>query len=192
MKAHTMKKNSLHRLAAVAVLGLASLTSQAAAVVVNVSGAQSINLLGEAGNTVWLIDIGANAVLNSLSWDVTLNALDPSLLSEMQLSFGSSSGLDLITVAPAELDPSSGPGSYAGGADLAALGLVVGSDGLLRIEFSESFKDLAPGTAEGQWVSGNLSFDVSAAAVPEPASAALVLLGLGLVCAQRRRAKGGR
>ena len=183
-----MKKHSLHRLAAAAILGLASLTAQAAAVVVNVSGAQSINLLGETGNTVWLLDIGANAVLNSLSWDVTLNALDPSLLSEMQLSFGSSSGLDLVTVAPAELDPSSGTGSYAGGADLATLGLVVGSDGLLRIEFSESFKDFAPGTADGQWVSGILSFDVSAAAVPEPASAALVLLGLGIVLAQRRRA----
>lgn len=191
MKARVMKKPPLHRLAAAAVLGLASLTSQAAAVVVDVSGAQSVNLLGETGNTVWLIDIGANALLNSVSWNLTLNALDPSLLSEMQLSFGSASGLDLVTVTPAGFDPFSGTGSYVSGADLSALGLVVGSDGLLRIEFSEGFKDFAPGTPEGQWVSGTLSFDVSAAAVPEPASAALVLLGLGLVGAQHRRAKRG-
>ncbi|MBW8845082.1 MAG: hypothetical protein JF607_08940 [Burkholderiales bacterium] len=64
-----MKK--LQRFAAIAALGLAgiaSISAQAAPVVVDVSGAQSINLQGEAGNTVWLIDIGANAVLNSLDW----------------------------------------------------------------------------------------------------------------------------
>ncbi|WP_457390167.1 hypothetical protein [Roseateles sp. P5_E1] len=57
----------LQRLATAATLAFAGLTAQAAPVVVDVSGAQSINLLGEAGNTVWLIDIGANAVLNSLA-----------------------------------------------------------------------------------------------------------------------------
>jgi hypothetical protein len=183
-------KKPLQSLAAVAALGLASLCVHAATTVVDVSGAQSINLLGEAGNTVWLVNIGAGSSLNSLNWAVTLNAPDPSLLSELQVSFGSSGGLDLLTLAPGAADPYSGTGSYAGSADLAPLGLVVGSDGLLRIEFSEGFKDFAMDTVEGQWVSGNLTFDVTAAAVPEPASAALVLLGLGLglVGAQVRRA----
>ncbi|MCU7373803.1 PEP-CTERM sorting domain-containing protein [Paucibacter sp. O1-1] len=186
MKALIMKKH-FHHLAAAATLGLAGLYAQAAPIVIDVSGAQSINLVGESGNTVWLIDIGAGSVLNSLSWDVTLSAPAPSLLSELQLSFGSSSGLDLITWAPAASDGFSGTGAYAGSLDLAPLGLAVGGDGLLRLEFSEAFKDLTMGMAEGQWLGGQLSFDVAAAPVPEPAGAVLLLLGLGFVAARLRR-----
>lgn len=181
----------LQRLAAVAALGLASLATQAAPIVIDVSGAQSINLQGEAGNTVWLIDIGANAVLNSLDWTLSLNAFAPSNLSEMQVSFGSSSGLDAITFAPGAADSFSGSASYTGSLDLTGVGVAAGADGKLRIEFSEGYKDFANGVAEGQWVSGNLTFDVTAAAVPEPASAALVLLGLGMVGLQARRARRG-
>jgi len=179
-------KKQLRHLAAAAALGLASLTALAAPVAVDVSGAQSINLLGEAGNTVWLIDVGANALLTSLDWALDLNAFSPSLLAEMQVSFGDSSGLSLLTFTPGGADFNSGNGSYSGFIDLSAYGVSVGADGLLRIEFSEAFKDLANGVAEGEWVSGNLTFGVSAGALPEPASVALVLLGLGVVGAVRR------
>lgn len=184
-------KKQLHRLAATAVLAIASLGAQAAPVIVDVSGAQSINLLGEAGNTVWLIDIGANARLNWLDWNVTLSAFAPSWLSEMQVSFGSSSGLDLVTLAPDAADGFSGAGSYVGSQDLAPLGLTVGADGLLRIEFSDEFKDFTAGAAEGEWLGGTLTFDVTAAAVPEPASAALAALGLGVLGWQSRRTRRG-
>lgn len=180
---------TLQRLAAAAALSLAGLTAQAAPVTVDVTGAQSINLQGETGNTVWLIDIGANSVLNALNWAVTLNAFSPSLLSEMQVSFGSSSGVEAITFAPDAFDGFSGAGSYSGSLDLTGFGIAAGADGLLRLEFSEAYKDFAAGVAEGQWTAGNLSFDVTAAAVPEPASLALVLLGLGLVGAQARRTR---
>lgn len=184
-KGLTMKQQ-VRRLAVAATLGLASLCAQALPVTLDVAGAQSVNLLGESGNTVWLIDIGAGSRLNSLSWELTLSALDPSLLSELQLSFGSSSGLDLLTLAPAGADAFSGSGSYTGSLDLAPLGLAVGSDGLLRIEFSEAYKDFAAGLAEGQWVGGQLRFDVSP--VPEPGSAALALLGLVAMRCRRRGA----
>ncbi|WP_431262568.1 PEP-CTERM sorting domain-containing protein [Roseateles chitinivorans] len=175
-------------LAASALLGLASAPALAAPIVIDVAGAQSINLQGEAGNTMWFIDVGANAVLNSLSWSLDLEAFAPSVLSEMQVSFGGSSGLDLVTFAPGGADFASGVGSYSGSLDLGAFGLSVGADGLLRLEFSEAFKDFAPGVAEGEWQRGTLTFDVTAAsAVPEPASAALALLGLGLVLAVRAR-----
>ena len=183
----------LHRLAATATLAFAGLfastATQAANVAVDVSGAQSINLQGEAGNTVWLVNIGANAVLTSLDWSVTLNAFAPSSLSEMQVSFGDSSAAKAINIAPGALDSFSGTGSYSGSLDLTGVGVGAGADGLLRIEFSESYKDLAAGVAEGQWVSGNLTFGL--AAVPEPASAVLVLLGLGLVALQARRTQRG-
>lgn len=175
-----------HRLAAIAALALASLAAQAAPVVVDVGGAQSINLLGEAGNTVWLVDIGANAVLTSLDWNVALTAFAPSALAEMQVSFGSAAGADLLTLSPGSADPFGGSGSYVGSMDLTGLGLAVGADGLLRIEFSEGFKDFALDMAEGQWVSGNLTFGISA--VPEPAGVALLLAGLGLVAVRARRA----
>jgi len=164
-------------LAAVMALGAAG--AQATPVAIDVSGAQSMDLPGDAGNTVWFVDVGAHAALNALSWSVTLEAFSPSVLSEMQLSFGASSGLEQITFAPGDGDFLSGTGRYTGMLDLRGLGVSAGADGLLRLEFSEAFKDLAPGVADGRWLGGTLSFDVTtASAVPEPASLALVLAGL--------------
>jgi len=173
--------NHFKHLAAAATLGLAGLCAHAATIAVDVSGAQSINLQGEAGNTVWFVSIGANAVLSSLDWSLQLNAFAPSSLSDMQVSFGDSSGAVAINFAPGAADSFSGTGSYNGSLNLTGAGIAAGSDGLLRIEFSEAYKDAANGVAEGQWVSGSLGLGVTAAAVPEPASAALAVLGLAVI-----------
>lgn len=191
MKANTMTTWSrLAPFAAAATLALAGLGAHATPVVVDVAGAQSRNLLGETGNTVWLIDIGARAAVNALDWDVLLEAFSPSLLSELQVSFGSSSGLDQLTLQPGFGDDASGSGRYSGRLDLTGFGIAAGDDGLLRIEFSELYKDLSTTVADGQWLGGTLTFDVSTSAVPEPGSAALALLGLlglGAATVHRRR-----
>ncbi len=188
MKANTMTTWSrLAPFAAAATLALAGLGAHATPVVVDVAGAQSRNLLGETGNTVWLIDIGARAAVNALDWDVLLEAFSPSLLSELQVSFGSSSGLDQLTLQPGFGDDASGSGRYSGTLDLTGFGIAAGDDGLLRIEFSELYKDLSTTVADGQWLGGTLTFDVSTSAVPEPGSAALALLGLGAAAVHRRR-----
>ncbi|MDT7836708.1 PEP-CTERM sorting domain-containing protein [Aquabacterium sp. OR-4] len=181
----------LHRtcrrlLGAAAIALSAASGSQAASIVVDATGVQSRNLLGEAGNTVLQVDVGAYSALQSLDWSVLLEAFAPSLLSELQFSFGSSSGLDTVTLAPAAADAISGSGQYSGSLDLSALGLAVGADGLLRIEFSEQFKDLGTDVADGRWLGGTLTFGVSA--VPEPGTASLLLAAAaGLALAGRFR-----
>ncbi|WP_431052639.1 PEP-CTERM sorting domain-containing protein [Roseateles sp. L2-2] len=186
-----MKK--LHHLAAASVvasalLSLASAPAQATPFVVDVAGAKSVNLQGEAGNTLWFIDVGANAALNSLSWSIELDAFAPSALSEMQINFGESRGWGFVTFAPGRSSSASGVGSFSGSLNLSGLGLGLGSDGLLRLEFSEAYKDFATGVAEGEWLRGTLTFDYTvASAVPEPASAALALLGLGAIVGVRAR-----
>ena len=97
------------------------------------------------------------------------------------------SGADAINLAPDVIDGFSGIGSYSGFFDLAGLGLAAGADGLLRLEFSEIYKDFALDVVEGRWVSGSLTFDVTAGAVPEPGSAALALLALGGLWIATRR-----
>lgn len=176
------------RLAATAALAGASLfassSALAADVVIDVAGAKSFNQLLEDGNTVWYIDIGANALLTSVAWNVTLSAVAPSTLADMQVSFGRSDGVDLVNLPPDALGVG-GSGSYSGSLDLTGWGVGASADGRLRIEFNETFDDFAPGTAEGEWVSGTLTFGVSA--VPEPSTALLATLGAGLFAGARRR-----
>ena len=134
-------------------LSLGSAAQAAGEVNVDTTGLDSIGLLGEAGNTVLQINIGAHTRLDALSWSVRLESFAPSTLAELQVSFGSASGLDAVTLAPAAADAfATGIGDYSGTVDLRGLGLAAGADGLLRIDLARPL-DEVEGESDGWKVS---------------------------------------
>lgn len=182
----------VNRLQALPALLPASTLTAASTLVVDVSGAQSADELGSPDNTVLSFNVGANSVINSVSWNVTLQANSPSWLADMQLTFGGSDGLSGVTFTPGPNDLGAGIKTYTGTANLADYGLEfqVGADGILRLEFHESYYDGAS-PVDGIWKSGNLSFGFTAAAVPEPSTyglMALGLIGVGFVARRRKSA----
>jgi len=177
------------------LVGLSFLVSAsvfAAPVTVDFSNAESIGYLGDPDNFVYTADVGANAHITGIAFDITLTTFGASWLSEMMVAIESSDFSQGLFFTPGLDDEFSGTLSYSGAADLVDLGLdfFVGADGLLRFEFFEDFDDFAG--ADGIW-SGSFTFNVERvdepAPVPEPASALLLAAGLaGMRYAGRRRA----
>ncbi len=155
--------------------------------VVNVAGIQSYDLYGEAGNTVVELNLGALAQVTSIAWNFNITAYDPSWLADMEAHFSSSAGSDGVVFTPSDTF-NSGSEHHEGSANLVDLGLdfKVGADGKLRIEFSENYKDLNPGEADGQWDSGSFTIGY-VSAVPEPSTYGMLLLGLAAMGAVARR-----
>lgn len=163
-------------------------------VTVDFSGIPSNGELGDPGNFVGTVDVGANSTITSIAFNITLTAFDPSYLSEMIVAFERTDLTDGVFFTPTPGDAFPGTASYSGFADLVDLGLAfqVGADGLLRVEFFEDWDDYWF-DADGLW-SGSFTFGVDTvdapAPVPEPASALLLAAGLATMrYAGRRRAR---
>jgi hypothetical protein len=140
------------------------------------------------GNIVRTYQLQPGALVDAVSYSTSQTAFAPSWLSEMTISFSNSDG-DGVFLTPGVEDDAPGNGSYSGSANLSDFGLAfnVGADGLLRVEFFESFDDLAV-DPDGLFVSGNVTFSN---VVPEPATYGMMALGLLAVgAAARRRARG--
>jgi hypothetical protein len=156
----------------------------------DVAGIYSNDEYGSPVNEVFNIDVGANAWVTGIGWDVSIYADSPSWLSEMTVAFEDSALSTGVFLTVGVGDDFSGAGAYSSGGivDLVGLGLQfqVGADGKLRMEFFEDYDDFE-GDWDGIWESGALSVQVMTPAVPEPTTYALMLLGLAAVAGVARR-----
>jgi len=159
----------------------------------------SMDEYGSGNNLVFNIDMGAvfggayqNFTMTALGWDVTLEAHDPSYLSEMALGFENSDVTDSVYLTPGVADNfPGGPTFYSSGGlvDLVGLGydVTLNADNILTLNFFEWYDDF-PGGEDGLWLSGSqVNCEFTADAVPEPMSMTVLALGLGAMAARRRR-----
>ena len=110
-----------------------------------VAGITTNATYGDPANTVIEVNIGANNQVLGVSFDVRVDAFDPSWQSESRVDFGDSAGVDGVALTPATGVNAFGSAEYSSGGivDLVDLSLdfPVGPDGILRFEFYESFDD---------------------------------------------------
>ena len=170
----------------------------AAPLTFDVTGIQSYGVRGQPENPVFTFNVGANATVVSVSYNVNITAFDPSYLSELGLAFTATDLNIGAGLLPGFGVDASGTGSYSGMSDLVAqdLSFSVGADGILRLEFFEGYDDGAV-SPDGIWNFGTVTFNFAGDAVdpgtdvPEPATG--LLLGAGLAAmgyaARRRRAR---
>lgn len=178
-----MKNVILTIVAAAAVsMGTSAHAGDVVELIVDVDNWESASLFGDAGNTSATFDIGADAHVVGVAWDITLQTFGESLANEALFWFGSTSapqklGGRLVNIAA----PMAAPVEFIGSADLVTLGIdfQVDADGILSIEAAELLAT-EPGV-ESRW-DGTLTISY----IPVPAPAGLAVLGL-LAIGRRRR-----
>jgi len=151
----------------------------------DISGFNSWDLQGAAVNETLSAFIGVGAMVTGISWDVNLSTFNGSWASEAILGF---EGQINLTPGIGDDFQVTGANYNSGGVvDLSDAGvpnITVGPDGILDIEFFESFDDVA-GEVDGTWLAGSSVTIVGQNIVPAPG--ALAVLGLGGLVAGRRR-----
>lgn len=154
-------------------------------IVLDISGFNSWDSAGSANNEVLSVFVGNGAIITGLAWNVNLSTFNGSWGSEAVLGF---EGQINLTPGVNDAFPVTGANYDSGGivdiSDAGLPNLTVSADGVLDIEFFESFDDVA-GEIDGTWLANSTITLVGQNIVPAPAS--LALLGLGGLAAGRRR-----
>ena len=160
---------------------------QMADLVINAAGVASFDGPGASGNTILTFNVTPGALVNAISYNLSLATVGASWLSEGTISFLNSNGDGVVLSAGFGVDEP-GVGTYADSVLLSDFGLSfnVGADGLLIVEFYESFDDVE-GAIDANWTAGGITLG-NIGLVPEPGTYGLMALGmLAVVGAARRR-----
>ncbi|MFK7887728.1 MAG: hypothetical protein AB8G16_12790 [Gammaproteobacteria bacterium] len=169
------------------LLSLCLTTQGAAAATIefDLNGIESVGERGDSANTLLTLDLNFAGTqgpveVSAIGWDVIIETLGNSWLSEATIGFEDSAGNALLDLRPGIDDTFAGTQSYL--SDGNALGQIplgdlafVLDDGLLILNFHETFDDVA-GMTDAIW-NGSLSFQASP--VPVPAAGLLLLSALG-------------
>lgn len=168
---------------ALAVIAATAGLASADTMVIDVSGTQFFDAFGDSSNTILSVLVGASASITNISWDLNLttftdpNASFPSWASEANIDFNGLLNLQISGTADGVINENN-----AGTADVS---LVLGADGLLNMEFYESFDDSADNADSAMKDNSTITL-TGTGFVPTPGSMAVLGLG-GLVAGRRRR-----
>lgn len=165
--------------------GIGSTTAGAlATITIDISGVNSWDLQLDASNEILGQLIGASAHITGIGWDVNLSTVGLSWLSEATMNFE-----DALFLTVGNGDDAPGTASYSSGGilDLTSLttplDFFLSADGILDIEFFESFDDVAD-AIDSTFGNGS-TIQVQYEVIPAPG--AVAMLGLGGIVAGRRR-----
>lgn len=187
-------KNVVKTLFVTAALSLSAMTASAATIDIDISGAESWDSLGSPNNLTRMIDLGMGSAvtIEALGWDLSIDTIGASWLSEAVISFGDTANTNGIDVTAGVNDGFAGSGTYSSGGmlDLTDAGLpdIELADGILVLTFYESFDDIenAVDAIYRGFVSVTVTDEV-VQAVSAPSIIALLGMGVfGLMLARRR------
>lgn len=188
-------KNVIRTLFVTAALSLSAMTVSAATIDIDISGAESWDGFGSPNNLTRMIDLGMGSAvtIEALGWDLSIETIGASWLSEAVISFSDTADTNGIDVTAGVNDGFAGTGSYSSDGllvlndfDLPNIEL---ADGILVLTFFESFDDV-----EGEidaiyqgFVSVMIADNNVVPQVSAPSIIALLGMGVfGLLLARRR------
>ena len=161
--------------------------------VVDVSNTASWDLFGDPDNVVVLVQMQPNALVTGVGWDVIISTIGASWLCEAGVTMSDSAiNLPTITLTPGFADCFPGSTAYSSPvidfSDNGQPNIPLLADGVLRLEFRESFDDVA-NAIDGTWdAPSSLTFAgigvggvASSSVLAIPTLSVLGMVGLGLL-----------